>query len=91
MPRGGSPAVSNLGFGTPTLLLLLAVVDRNLDEGSTILDSVADTSNATKKSKSSSEDSSSIRMKGLSNPLLPNDHESKSDPYVAKPYWTPIT
>jgi hypothetical protein len=89
MPWGGSTAVPNLRFNTPTLLLLLATIGETLDEGSPVLDSVADTSNGTTKSKSSFEDSSSILANGLSNPSLPDDHESKSDPLVAKPCWTP--
>jgi hypothetical protein len=75
MPLDGSPSVPTLCFGTPTLLLLLATIDKTLDEDSTILDYVADTSNATK-----IRSPSSILANGLSNPLLPDDHESKSNP-----------
>jgi hypothetical protein len=48
MPQDGSPAVPTVHFGTPTLLLPLAVVGETLDRESTVLDSITDTSNATK-------------------------------------------
>jgi hypothetical protein len=52
MPSGGSLATPNLRFGSLTLLLPLAAVSETLDEDSTVLDSSADTSNASKKNLS---------------------------------------
>lgn len=85
MLRDGSPTVPTLRFGTLTLLLPIVSVSKSLDEDSVILDSVAHKSNATKKFKFSFEDSSSILANGLSNPSLPDDHESNQTPPLLSP------